>query len=148
MPAVQEPKPLQTSAFYFFPPFRDKQLDSLSTEYPNLMVDHRSPHDNIGFMDTTPIFGHQIGNPLGLNPISANSLTPNWRLSICNCVSPFPRKGRKKWGETGVRSEMDISNRNNVTNPKIKNPQITGWCPPVISCFINPINYTYIYHKP
>ena len=64
----------------------------------NLMVDHRSPHDNIGFMDTTPIFGHQIGNPLGLNPISANSLTPNWRLSICNCVSPFPRKGRKKMG--------------------------------------------------
>ena len=24
----------------------------------------------------------------------------------------------------------------------------TGWCPPVISWFINPINYSYIYHKP
>ena len=25
---------------------------------------------------------------------------------------------------------------------------ITGWCPPVISGFINPINYSYICHKP
>ena len=24
----------------------------------------------------------------------------------------------------------------------------TGWCPPVISWFTNPINYSYIYHKP
>jgi len=24
----------------------------------------------------------------------------------------------------------------------------TGWCPPVISLFINPINYSYICHKP
>ena len=24
----------------------------------------------------------------------------------------------------------------------------TGWCPPVISWFINPINYSYICHKP
>ena len=24
----------------------------------------------------------------------------------------------------------------------------TGWCPPVISWFIYPINYSYIYHKP
>ena len=24
----------------------------------------------------------------------------------------------------------------------------TGWCPPVISWFINPINYSYKYHKP
>ena len=24
----------------------------------------------------------------------------------------------------------------------------TGWCPPSISWFINPINYSYIYHKP
>ena len=23
-----------------------------------------------------------------------------------------------------------------------------GWCPPVISWFINPINYSYICHKP
>jgi len=23
-----------------------------------------------------------------------------------------------------------------------------GWCPPVISWFINPINYSYKYHKP
>jgi len=23
-----------------------------------------------------------------------------------------------------------------------------GWCPPVISWFINPINYSYIFHKP
>ena len=27
-----------------------------------------------------------------------------------------------------------------------ENPQ--GWCPPVISWFINPINYSYTYHKP
>ena len=25
---------------------------------------------------------------------------------------------------------------------------LTGWCPPVISWFINPINYSYICHKP
>ena len=25
---------------------------------------------------------------------------------------------------------------------------VTGWCPPVISWFINPINYSYICHKP
>jgi hypothetical protein len=31
-------------------------------------------------------------------------------------------------------------------NAHLKN--ITGWCPPVISWFINPINYSYIYHKP
>jgi hypothetical protein len=24
----------------------------------------------------------------------------------------------------------------------------TGWCPSVISWFINPINYSYICHKP
>ena len=24
----------------------------------------------------------------------------------------------------------------------------TGWCPPVVSWFINPINYSYKYHKP
>ena len=25
---------------------------------------------------------------------------------------------------------------------------VAGWCPPVISWFINPINYSYICHKP
>ena len=25
---------------------------------------------------------------------------------------------------------------------------ITGWCPPIISWFITPIDYSYIYHKP
>jgi hypothetical protein len=39
----------------------------------------------------------------------------------------------------------------NLLDLLIRGPQKikhTGWCPPVISWFINPINYSYICHKP
>ena len=41
-------------------------------------------------------------------------------------------------GTAGVQQTAKIHSFSNYT----------GWCPPAISWFINPINYSYIYHKP
>ena len=49
----------------------------------------------------------------------------------------------------GPRSPRHCQNWSFFTGESIVlgNPP-TGWCPPVISWFINPINYSYICHKP
>ena len=75
--------------------------------------------------------------PLALRPTSAKRQAPAWVMCSCHGMAVAD----------GWMSRMP----GNVTiwfwwmlgwfSP-------AGWCPPVISWFINPINYSYIYHKP
>jgi hypothetical protein len=46
------------------------------------------------------------------------------------------------------RSKKNVETLRDLFQHTSKTVKPTGWCPPVISWFINPINYSYICHKP
>ena len=69
-----------------------------------------------------------------------------------NCLSPDlnPYSARIS-GPSGIATLEPVTKANildRATADLGQNDDTTGWCPPVISGFINPINYSYICHKP
>ena len=59
-------------------------------------------------------------------------------LPSCRYLLPLSMQ-RPRWDEIPKELSFFLSDDNDTP---------TGWCPPVISWFIHPINYSYINHKP
>ena len=66
------------------------------------------------------------------------------RLARCQATE---KRHTASWGKAGRGETYGAGPRTNGISRKTWDG-FTGWCPPVISWFINPINYSYICHKP
>ena len=65
-------------------------------------------------------------------------------LRIINAANLIGYEASQEWQANTPRTGCDSDSGPCV----FRNHISTGWCPPVISWFKNPINYSYIYHKP
>ena len=72
-------------------------------------------------------------------------------VAFMNCPGLLIFSRRVSAQHPGV---LEIKFRGTLNEAWASNPNemsgihTTGWCPPVLSWFISPINYSYIYNKP
>jgi hypothetical protein len=120
---------IQSTSIHYF------QSSSTIPWYPSYKM--------LGLKD--PAFENRPSRPHSVcSRLSQWAVMAGRRLARCQATE---KRHTASWGKAGRGETYGAGPRTNGISRKIWDG-FTGWCPPVISWFINPINYSYICHKP